>query len=409
MATDRRSVWLCSIIMALRRFSGTQLGVHKPARPRAPNSSQFSERCEKYSYARVCFPPQSGCCPLADRDWIDERGELVQAEMEDVAEEWGGNRRRPGCQLLTCRTGGLGKSGGGPWPRPLHEPTCFWSRATPQTRSQTYPTSSLEPARQCWIKGRGSCTSLCPQFPSQGRGVWSQQHRPGSGALLLGTLLCAPMLPAPGWGPPVQAGCLSPSLLSVGRGARLKGESGAGTRCVGSARPCAPPSFQEPSPLPVAQPIHTRSGPGPLRGKPLCLHLRGEAAPLRCTGLGCSSLVPKSCLALLSPWTVAHQAPLSMGFSRREYRSRLPFPSPGDLPGPRTKPPSPALQAGFPALQTESLLTELQGKIARCRVNGLLKTDNQYWANEFAKSIDQVHLRNWAKGTNVDLSPGAQW
>ena len=34
-----------------------------------------------------------------------------------------------------------------------------------------------------------------------------------------------------------------------------------------------------------------------------------------------------------TPWTVAHQAPLSMGFSRQEYWSRLPFPSPGDLPG----------------------------------------------------------------------------
>ena len=35
---------------------------------------------------------------------------------------------------------------------------------------------------------------------------------------------------------------------------------------------------------------------------------------------------------LVTPWTVAHQAPLSMGFSRQEYWSGLPFPSPGDLP-----------------------------------------------------------------------------
>ena len=33
----------------------------------------------------------------------------------------------------------------------------------------------------------------------------------------------------------------------------------------------------------------------------------------------------------VTPWTVAHQAPLSMGFSRQEYRSELPFPPPGDL------------------------------------------------------------------------------
>ena len=38
-----------------------------------------------------------------------------------------------------------------------------------------------------------------------------------------------------------------------------------------------------------------------------------------------------------TPWTVAHQAPLSMGFSRQEYWSGLPFPSPGDLPDPGIK------------------------------------------------------------------------
>ena len=46
-----------------------------------------------------------------------------------------------------------------------------------------------------------------------------------------------------------------------------------------------------------------------------------------------------------TPWTVAHQAPLSMGFSRQEYWSGLPFPSPGNLPNPRIKPRSPTLQA----------------------------------------------------------------
>ena len=39
----------------------------------------------------------------------------------------------------------------------------------------------------------------------------------------------------------------------------------------------------------------------------------------------------KSCLTLTTPWTVACQAPLSMGFSRQEYWSGLPFPHPGDL------------------------------------------------------------------------------
>ena len=40
----------------------------------------------------------------------------------------------------------------------------------------------------------------------------------------------------------------------------------------------------------------------------------------------------------VTTWTVAHQAPLSMGFSRQEYCSGLPFPSPGDLPDPGIEP-----------------------------------------------------------------------
>ena len=47
----------------------------------------------------------------------------------------------------------------------------------------------------------------------------------------------------------------------------------------------------------------------------------------------------------VTPWTVAHQAPPSMGFSRQEYWSGLPFPSPGDLSDPGIEPRSPALQA----------------------------------------------------------------
>ena len=69
-------------------------------------------------------------------------------------------------------------------------------------------------------------------------------------------------------------------------------------------------------------------------------------------------LVAKSCPTLATPWTVAYQAPLSMGFSRQEYWSGLPFPSPGDLPDPGIEPRSPAWQAG-------SLPSELQGKTPR--------------------------------------------
>ena len=56
-----------------------------------------------------------------------------------------------------------------------------------------------------------------------------------------------------------------------------------------------------------------------------------------------------------TPCTVAHQAPLSMGLSRQEFWSELPFPSPGSLPDPGLEPWSPALQA-------DSLLYEPPGK-----------------------------------------------
>ena len=63
-----------------------------------------------------------------------------------------------------------------------------------------------------------------------------------------------------------------------------------------------------------------------------------------------------SCVRLFEiPWTVVYQASLSMGFSRQEYWSGLPFPSPGDLPDPGIKPRSPALQA-------DSLQSEPPGK-----------------------------------------------
>ena len=66
----------------------------------------------------------------------------------------------------------------------------------------------------------------------------------------------------------------------------------------------------------------------------------------------------RSCVHFfVTSWTIAHQAPLSMGFSRREYWSGLPFPSPGDLPDPGIKPASLA----SPALAC-SLLSEPPGK-----------------------------------------------
>ena len=58
-----------------------------------------------------------------------------------------------------------------------------------------------------------------------------------------------------------------------------------------------------------------------------------------------SSAVTHSCPTLCDLWIVAYQAPPSVGFSRQEYWSGLPLPSPGDLPDPGTEPGSPAFQA----------------------------------------------------------------
>ena len=63
-------------------------------------------------------------------------------------------------------------------------------------------------------------------------------------------------------------------------------------------------------------------------------------------------------LLLLTSWTIAHRAPLSMGYPRQGYWSRLPFPPPGNLPGTEIKLTSPA----SPALEGRSFTTEPPGK-----------------------------------------------
>ena len=59
-----------------------------------------------------------------------------------------------------------------------------------------------------------------------------------------------------------------------------------------------------------------------------------------------------------TPWTIALQAPLSMGFSRQEYWSELPFPSPRDHPDPGIEPVSPALAGGFFVTEPPEKLNE---------------------------------------------------
>ena len=83
-----------------------------------------------------------------------------------------------------------------------------------------------------------------------------------------------------------------------------------------------------------------------------------------------------SCVWLFAtPWTVAYQVPPSMGFSRQEYWSGLPFPSPGALP-------DPGIEPGSPALQTDALPSEPPGKhtIASLQIKSIYPSNIKgYW------------------------------
>ena len=93
---------------------------------------------------------------------------------------------------------------------------------------------------------------------------------------------------------------------------------------------------------------------------PLCTRVKRLSGsrrcpePITCRGFISSPLHPPWCL-FATPWTVAHQAPLSMGFSRQEYWRGLPCPSPGNLP-------NPGIESGSPSLQADPLPSELSGK-----------------------------------------------
>ena len=104
-------------------------------------------------------------------------------------------------------------------------------------------------------------------------------------------------------------------------------------------------------------PKHMSISYGTLFGKKASLQvkLKMTSEEIILAYLWFGGLATKSCPTLVTPWTVACQAPLSMGFSRQEYWSVLPFPSPGDLPDSGIKPRSPALQA-------DSLLSKQAGK-----------------------------------------------
>ena len=104
-----------------------------------------------------------------------------------------------------------------------------------------------------------------------------------------------------------------------------------------------------------------------------------------------------------TPWMVAYQAPLSTGFSRQEYWSGLPFPSPGDLP-------KPGIEPGSPALQTDALLSEPPGK-SRLKLKKVGKTTRpfRYDLNQIPYDFT-VEVRNRFKGLDlIDRVPDEPW
>ena len=90
----------------------------------------------------------------------------------------------------------------------------------------------------------------------------------------------------------------------------------------------------------------------------------------------------------MTPWTVACQAPLSVEFSRRDCWSRLPFPSPRDLP-------HPGIELGSPALQVDSLTAELPGK-------PLIMSIFKFYPDEELTSLNFTYFYFWC---NCHLVP----
>ena len=110
-----------------------------------------------------------------------------------------------------------------------------------------------------------------------------------------------------------------------------------------------------------------------------------------CVHLWCTCTCHCFCLAVsrvqlfMAPWSVAHQAPLSMGFSRQECWSGLPFPSPGDLS-------DPGFEHRSPALQANDLTSEPPGK--KCFTQGLLGLQPGRQVQEALKNLCSSWLQN---------------
>ena len=108
-----------------------------------------------------------------------------------------------------------------------------------------------------------------------------------------------------------------------------------------------------------------------------------------------------SCVQLFAtPWTIAHQAPLSMGFSRQEYWSGLPFPSPGDLPDPE-------LELGSPELQADSLPLSHQGSPGLPIKTLLWLLPTPVWSTRRSRSAFSQLRQSSCSTVRATAGPGA--
>ena len=103
-----------------------------------------------------------------------------------------------------------------------------------------------------------------------------------------------------------------------------------------------------------------------------------------------------------TPWTVACQAPLSIGFSREEYWSGLLFPSPGDLP-------DPGIEPGSPALQADSLPAELTGKPRFIHSSVYILYIAVYICQSFSSSHSWAFLNSVSSSSELSNVRGALW
>ena len=93
-----------------------------------------------------------------------------------------------------------------------------------------------------------------------------------------------------------------------------------------------------------------------------------------------------------TPWTIAYQASPSMGFSRREYWSGLPFPSPGDLP-------DPGIEPGSPTLEADTLTSEPPGKICKKLISAVViqRSDKEKFSVSYMVRTYLFHILSHRK------------